>query len=102
MATQQSGVPQSPEPRGWSLRGRLLLALTIALLPIAAVIVLQGMERARLDAENIRQLLVQSARASAIEEQNIVAAAEQLLRAVSHISDVRGSTSACWIRRRRC
>jgi two-component sensor histidine kinase len=98
MATHpEGGVQQSPRPdqSGWSLRGRLLLALTIALLPIAAVIVLQGMERARLDSENVRERLIQSARASSTEEQNIIASAEQLLRAVSHIGDVRDMTKEC-------
>ena len=92
-----SGVAsQNPSAAfGWSLRVRLLFALTIALLPIAAVIVLQGMERARLDTENIRDRLIQSARTSATEEQNILASAEQLLRALSHVSDVRDDTKKC-------
>ncbi len=72
-----------------------MVALTIALLPIAAVIVLQGFERSRLDVENIRERLIQSARAAATEEQNLTASAEQLLRAVSHISDVRDVSSEC-------
>ncbi len=91
----ESRAPENPDKQGWTLRGRLLVALTVALLPVAVVIILQGLERSRLDTENVRERLIQSARAAATEEQNLTASAEQLLRAVSHIADVRDVTRDC-------
>jgi hypothetical protein len=101
-ARPEDGAPQNPRPDrvGWSLRGRLLFALTIALIPVAAVIVLQGMERARLDTENIRERLIQSAHASATDEQNIVASAEQRYAAMLALAEGRldASEFATWLR----
>ena len=56
--------PNSAEHAGSTLplRGRLFLTVTIALFPIALVSILQGMERARIDVENVRDRLTQSSR----------------------------------------
>jgi len=81
--------------RGWPLRITLLLAVTVALLPIAIVSILQGIERARLDVAEVHDRLVQSAHAAAIEEQNLLASAEQITRALSNLSDVQQMTPNC-------
>ncbi len=77
------------------LRGRLFLTVTIALFPIALVSILQGMERARIDVENVRDRLVQSARVAASDEGNVLTSAEQILRALSNIDAVRNVTTDC-------
>jgi two-component sensor histidine kinase len=80
---------------GWSLRIRLLVTVTIALLPIAALIVLQGLDRARHDAADARARLAQTALAAATPEQNMLSAAEQILRALANMSDVRDMSADC-------
>jgi two-component sensor histidine kinase len=77
------------------LRARLFLTVTIALFPIAIVSILQGMERARIDIENVRDRLVQSARIAASDEQNVLASSEQILRALGNIDAVRKITTEC-------
>src|SRR5262249_27563742 len=86
-------APQSE--RGWPLRVTLLIAVTVALLPIAIVSILQGIERARLDVAEVHDRLVQSAHAAAIEEQNLLASAEQITRALANLADVRQMTANC-------
>jgi len=77
------------------LRARLFLTVTIALFPIALVSILQGMERARVDVENVRDRLVQSARVAASDEGNVLTSSEQILRALSNIDAVRNATTDC-------
>ena len=77
------------------LRGRLFLTVTIALFPIALVSILQGMERARIDVENVRDRLVQSARVAASDEGNVLTSSEQILRTLSNIDAVRNVTGDC-------
>ncbi len=77
------------------LRARLFLTVTIALFPIALVSILQGMERARIDVDNVRDRLVQSARIAASDEGNVLASSEQILRALSNIDAVRNVTGGC-------
>ena len=77
------------------LRGRLFLTVTIALFPIALVSILQGMERARIDVENVRDRLVQSARVAASDEGNVLTSSEQILRALSNIDAVRKVSADC-------
>lgn len=67
----------------------------MALLPIAAVSVLQGIDRAQLDIAAAREKLIQSARATAASDQNLLASAEQILRAVSSLPDVRDISGDC-------
>ncbi len=81
--------------RGWPLRVTLLLAVTLALLPIAVVSILQGVERARLDVDEIHARLEQSARAAAADEENLLSSAEQIARALSSIEDVRQVGPRC-------
>ncbi len=78
-----------------SLRFRLFLTVTIALIPIAVVSVLQGMERASVDIANVRERLVQSARMAASNQENVFASGEQVLRALGNLDDVRNITGDC-------
>jgi two-component sensor histidine kinase len=80
---------------GWSLRIRLLVTVTIALLPIAALSVLQGMDRARHDTADARAQLAQTALAAATPEQNMLSAAEQILRALANMNEVRDVAAYC-------
>jgi two-component sensor histidine kinase len=73
---------------GWTLRQRLQLIITVALLPIVLVSMLQGVERARLDIAEVHDRLIQSARAAAASDQNVLASAEQILRAMGSLRDV--------------
>src|SRR5580692_9181861 len=75
--------------RGWTLRQRLLLIITVALLPIAALSVLQGVDRARSDIADVQKFLIQSARATGDEEKGMLESGEQILRAVGSLTDVR-------------
>jgi two-component sensor histidine kinase len=72
-----------------------LFWVTIALLPIAVVSVLQGMDRARSDLTEVRDRLVSTARASATPAQNVLASADQIARAVANLPDVRNISPDC-------
>src|SRR5258705_11416909 len=74
--------------QGWSLRARLLIFVSIALWPIAVVSIFQGIERADADRSSIRDRMVQSAQALAGDEDDLLASAEQITRAISNISAV--------------
>jgi two-component sensor histidine kinase len=69
--------------------------VTFALLPIAIVSILQGIERARIDVAEVHTKLAQSAVAAAGDEETVLASAEQIARALSSISDVRRITPQC-------
>jgi two-component sensor histidine kinase len=64
-------------------------------MPVVLVSIFQGVARARLDIANIHDRLVQSARTVAGGDQNLLAAAEQVLRAVGSLSEVRGMNGNC-------
>jgi len=80
---------------GWTLRRRLQAIITLALLPVVLVSIFQGVARARLDIDNVHRNLLQSARNVAAGDQNLLAAAEQVLRAVGSLSEVRGMNGNC-------
>src|ERR1700744_1588856 len=80
---------------GWTLRRRLQAIITLALLPVVLVSIFQGVARARLDIANVHDRLIQSARAVAGGDENLLAAAEQVLRAVGSLSEVRGMNGNC-------
>src|SRR3569623_1597509 len=84
----------SSEP-GWTLRQRLQVIITLALLPVVLVSIFQGVARARLDIANVHDRLLQSAWSVAAGDQNLLAAAEQVLRAVASLSEVRGMNGNC-------
>jgi two-component sensor histidine kinase len=56
---------------------------------------MQGLARARLDLDTVRERLIQSARATAASDENLLASAEQILRAVSSLPDVRDMSANC-------
>jgi two-component sensor histidine kinase len=87
-----SGSGREP---GWTLRRRLQAIITLALLPVVLVSIFQGVARARLDIANVHDRLIQSARAVAGGDENLLAAAEQVLRAVGSLSEVRGMNGNC-------
>lgn len=80
---------------GWTLRRRLQAIITFALLPVVLVSIFQGVARANLDISNVHDRLMQSARTVAAGDQNLLAAAEQVLRAVGSLSEVRGMNGNC-------
>jgi two-component sensor histidine kinase len=80
---------------GWTLRQRLQVIITFALLPVVLVSLFQGVARARLDIANVHERLLQSARTVAASDQNLLGAAEQVLRAVGSLSEVRGMNGNC-------
>jgi len=80
---------------GWTLRRRLQAIITLALLPVVLVSIFQGVARARLDIDHVHTNLLQSARTVAAGDQNLLAAAEQVLRAVGSLSEVRGMNGNC-------
>src|ERR1700754_2831827 len=92
----QSSAMNSPgrEP-GWTLRQRLQVLIPLALLPVVLVSLFQGVARARLDMATVHERLLQSARTVAAGDQNLLAAAEQVLRAVASLSEVRGMNGNC-------
>jgi two-component sensor histidine kinase len=91
----RNGADAAAAEPGWTLRRRLQLVITIALLPIALVSIFQGFARARLDVSNVRDKLVQSAKATALGDENLIASAEQILRAVGSLPDVRDISGDC-------
>jgi len=94
--TLRDDAPNDPLPEGVSpLRLRLLFILTIALTPIAVVSILQGMDRAQRDVADVHERLLETARAAASREGNMLAAAEQITRAVANLPDVRDASPDC-------
>ncbi len=65
------------------------------MLPLVALIIVQGIDRARRETADTRQELAQTARAAATPEQNILGSAEQILRALANMDDVRAANSKC-------
>jgi two-component sensor histidine kinase len=90
-SNSREAVPDS----GWTLRQRLILIITIALLPIVAVSLYQGVERVKRDSADIRAQLIQSARTTAATEQEVLNAGEQILRAMGSLQDVRDMSGNC-------
>ena len=88
-------LKQAHAGRGWTLRQRLLLIITIALLPIAVLIVLEGVERVRRDVADVHDRLVREASAASEDEQTLLGSGEQILRAVGSLKDVRDVTPGC-------
>src|SRR5690349_10250025 len=78
-----------------SLRLRLWLIVSIALLPVVALSVWQGVERLQLDEADVQDELRQSALVAASDEQNIFSSAEQILRALANQEDVRAGGPTC-------
>ncbi len=62
---------------------------------MVVVSILQGTSWAEHDIAEVHQHLLQTARAASTEEENMLAAAEQILRALASIGDVRDATAEC-------
>jgi two-component sensor histidine kinase len=86
---------KSSPDHGWSLRLRLLIYVSLALAPIAIASIIQGIDRAQRDVTDVRERLVQSARAASTSENNMLASAEQILRALANLPDVRDAGGGC-------
>jgi two-component sensor histidine kinase len=69
--------------------------LTLALLPIAAVSIVQGIERARIDTANVHERLIQAAGDAATDENSTLLAAERLMQIVAGFDEVRRMTRGC-------
>ncbi|HEY4275334.1 MAG TPA: sensor histidine kinase, partial [Rhizomicrobium sp.] len=91
----QDNTPLMASDPGWTLRRRLLLIITIALLPVVAVSIFQGVERVKRDTEDVRAQLIQSARATSANQQEVLNAGEQILRAMGSLQDVRDMSGNC-------
>src|SRR5258705_478926 len=81
--TQQTENETPPEVGGRSLRLRLLFWIIIWLMPAAIVSVVQGLDRIQRDVSDVGERLVQTARSSAADEENVLASGEQVLRALA-------------------
>src|SRR5471032_191246 len=88
-------MTNGPREPGWTLRRRLQAIITLALVPVVLVSIFQGVARARLDIADVHERLLQSARTVAAGDQNLLAAAEQVLRAVGSLTEVRGMNGNC-------
>ena len=86
-------------PGGLGLR--FLVLVLIALLPVAMLSVWQGFERLRLDQENVRDNLRQSASAAASDDQNVFFTAQEMLRTLSSEPTVRAGDMGCRTRLQR-
>lgn len=95
MRVRESAPRDLPPNGAVSLRLRLFLTLTIALAPVVAVSLVQGMERARVEVTNVHERLLQSAQMAASHEENVLGSSEQLLAAIGNIDDVRNITPEC-------
>jgi two-component sensor histidine kinase len=82
-------------PSGGPLRLRLLLTVTVALLPIAIASFMQGVDRAHRDMSEVRDRLVATVRLTATPEQNVLAAADQIARVVANLPQVRDAEPGC-------
>lgn len=93
--TLPESEPSEPVRERWTLRFRLALTVIIALTPVAIVSVLQGLDRVRRDVDDVRDRLIQTARAASTDEQNVIASAEQILRALANQPEVRQGAAKC-------
>jgi two-component sensor histidine kinase len=64
-------------------------------LPAAFVSVIQGIDRVQRDVSDVRDRLVQTARASAADEENVLASGGEVLNALSNQPEVRNGTPEC-------
>ena len=97
MSSSDSGATKvlpAPERRR-ALRPLLFFYLTLALLPIAAVSVVQGIERTRIDTANVHARLIQAARAAASDESDALLSTERLIQIVSGFDEVKRMTTGC-------
>ena len=87
--------PTLPEVGGRPLRLRLLFWIILWLLPAAAVSVVQGFDRVQRDVADVRERLIQTARATASDEESVFSAGGQVLSALVNQPEVRMGTEQC-------
>jgi len=80
---------------GRSLRLRLLLWVSIVLLPPAVLSIAQGITNAQRDVADLHEHLIATARTAATPAENILASARDIARALSHLPEVRDGTAEC-------
>lgn len=85
----------NPEIGGRSLRLRLLSLIVMFLTPAALVSLLQGLDLANRDAAAATERLVQTAHAAAVDSENVIASAEQILRSLVNQEEVRQGGPNC-------
>src|SRR5262249_23810716 len=91
----QTESPTLPEVGGRPLRLRLLFWIILWLLPAAAVSVVQGFDRVQRDVADVRERLIQTARATASDEESVFSAGGQVLSALANQPEVRMGTEQC-------
>jgi len=64
-------------------------------MPAAIVSVVQGIDRVQRDVSDVSDRLVQTARSSAADEENVLASGEQVLRALANQAEVRTGAPDC-------
>lgn len=72
-----------------------MLIVTVALAPIMVASVIQGMERAHTDTIQVDERLIETAQTAGSSEENMLAAAEQIARALANMPAVRDATPDC-------
>jgi two-component sensor histidine kinase len=65
------------------------------LAPVAAISIIQGIDRVERDAADVRDRMIESARANASREENVFASGEQVLRALANQPQVREPSPGC-------
>jgi len=91
----QTENPTLPDVGGRPLRLRLLFWIILWLLPAAAVSVVQGIDRVQRDVADVRERLIQTARATASDEESVFSAGGQVLSALANQPDVRMGAEQC-------
>jgi len=86
--------PDGPSRR-WSIRYLFINAIAAALVPVCLISFVQAYARLERDREVVRAGLTESAQAIGGAEQNILAIAEHVVRAVALIDEVRIAGPAC-------
>jgi two-component sensor histidine kinase len=84
-----------PDAGGRPLRLRLLFWIILALLPAAALALIQGWDRVSRDFAEARNRLIQTAKATATDTESLIASQEQILRSLSNLPEVRNGTVGC-------
>ena len=84
-----------PDAGGRPLRLRLLFWIILALLPAAALALIQGWDRVSRDVSDVRERLIQTAKATGADTETLLASEEQILRSLANVPEVREGTADC-------
>jgi two-component sensor histidine kinase len=94
-ASESTSSRTPPETSARPLRLRLLFWIAIWLAPVAAISIVQGIDRVERDAADVRERMFESGRANASQEENVFASGEQVLRALANQPQVREPGAGC-------